>query len=96
VLGPDDIDEAPQLQARKNEQAKNLSAGTGLIKPPVCVSGGLQGILFTYGFKTVMAPVSRDARRTCTWHSCAKSACKFLCPLGNNDNSHSAGNGISK
>jgi len=37
--GLDDVDEAPQLQARKNERVKNLSAGTVLIKPPVCAVG---------------------------------------------------------
>jgi len=61
---PDDVDEAPQLQAQKNERAKNLLAGTALIKHPVCAAGGLQGILFAYGFKAVMAPVPRDTRRT--------------------------------
>jgi len=90
--GSDDVDEAPQLQARKNEQAKNLSAGTALIKPPVCAAGGLQGILFAYGFKTVMAPVPRDTRRTYMWHCCATSAFEFLCSLGDNGKSHSATN----
>jgi len=37
--GLDDVDEAPQLQAQKNERVKNLSAGTVLIKPPVCAVG---------------------------------------------------------
>jgi len=37
--GFDDVNEAPQLQARKNERSENLSAGATLIKPPVCAAG---------------------------------------------------------
>ena len=96
MSGPDDVDEAPQLQARKNERAKNLSAGAAVIKPPVCAAGGLQGNLFAYGFKIVMASVPRDTRRIYMWHSCATFACEFLCPLEDNGKSHSATNGHLK
>jgi len=62
------------------------------MKPPECAAGGLQRILYAYGFKTVMAPVPRDTRRTYMWHCCAISACEFLCPLGDNGKSYSAAN----
>jgi len=49
-------DEAQQVQERKNEGAKNLSAVTAVIKAPVLTAGGQQGILFLNGFKSFTSP----------------------------------------
>ena len=46
VLVLDRGDETQQAQEQKNEGAKNLTAGTVLIKAPSLNAGGQQGILF--------------------------------------------------
>jgi hypothetical protein len=85
-------DEAQQVQERKNEGAKNLPAGTALIKAPSLTAGGQQGILFLNGFKSFTSPTPKNPQDTFKWHCCAASDCKFVAPLGLTGKSHSRAN----
>jgi len=85
-------DEAQQVQGRKNEGAKNLPAGTALIKAPSLTAGGQQDILFLNGFKSFTSPTSKNPQETFKWHCCAASDCKFVAPLGLEGKSHSRAN----
>ena len=85
-------DEAQQVQERKNEGAKNLPAGTAVIKAPALTAGGQQGILFLNGFKSFTSPTSKNPQDTFKWHCCAASDCKFVAPLGLTGKSHSRAN----
>jgi len=75
-------DEAQQVQERKNEGAKNLPAGTAVLKAPALTAGGQQGILFLNGFKSFTSPTPTNLQETFKWHCCAVSDCKFVAPLG--------------
>jgi len=62
--------ESQQVQERKNEGAKNLHAGTALIKALALTAG-----VFT-------SPTPTNPQETFKRHCCATSNCKFVAPLG--------------
>ena len=70
-------DEAQQVQEQKNEGAKNLPAGTSVIKAPALTAGGQQGILFLNGFKSFTSPTPTNPQETFKWYCCATSDYKF-------------------
>jgi len=60
-------DEAQEVQERKNEGTKNLSAVTSVIKAPALTAGGQQGILFLNGFKSFTSPTPTNPQETFKW-----------------------------
>ena len=85
-------DEAQQVQERKNEGAKNLPAGTAVIKVLALTAGGQQGILFLNGFKSFTSPTPTNPQETFKWYCCATSDYKFVTPLAFEGKSHSLTN----
>ena len=60
-------DEAQEVQERKNEGTKNLSAVTSVIKAPALSAGDQQGILFLNGFKSFTSPTPTNPQETFKW-----------------------------